>query len=62
MAKVTVYSFKRYGISNDEYPQMPRKATLEAIKACEGAPIEDTAEEVDEAWLDGDGLLGREGK
>lgn len=57
MTMVTVYSFKRYGIYPDENRQMPRKATLEAIKACEGAHIEGTAEEVDASRLDGDGFL-----
>ncbi len=57
MTMVTVYSFERYNINKDENPPMPRKATLAAIKACDGAPIEGTAELVDEARLDGDGFL-----
>lgn len=57
MTMVTVYSFKRYDINADENPQMPRKATIEAIKACEGDPIEGTAEEVDASRLDGNGFL-----
>lgn len=57
MAMVTVYSFTRYDINEDKNPPKPRKATLKAIKSCQGAPIEDTAEEVDEARLDGNGFL-----
>lgn len=56
MAMVTVYSFKGYDPESREMKTAKRKATREAIQMCKGAPIEDTAEEVDEARLDGDGF------
>lgn len=57
MAMVTVYSFKACDPITSEMKTAPRKATREAIQMCQGVPIEDTAEEVDEARLDGNGFL-----
>ena len=53
MVMVTVYSFKAYDPVTSGMKTAPRKATLKAIKSCQGVPIEDTAEEVDEARMDG---------
>ena len=57
MKMVTVYSFKRWDQEASEMKAAPRKATREAILICDGVLIEDTAEDVDEARLDGNGFL-----
>ena len=54
MAKVTVYRFKKYDIESDHEKKSRRWGTREAIEAIDGAVLEDTATEVDEA------VLGRE--
>ena len=43
MPTVTIYRFKKYDISSDEYQKSRRWATLEAIARIGGEPLEDTA-------------------
>ena len=57
MATVTVYYFTQYDINADEKVRSTRPATLEAIAKIEDAIVlEETAQEVDTAQLDGNGF------
>jgi hypothetical protein len=57
MATVTVYYFTHYDINADEKVRSARPATLEAIAKIEDAIVlEETAQEVDTAQLDGNGF------
>lgn len=49
MPTVTVYRFKIYDITTDESRLSRRWGTLEGIKRAGGAPLEETATEVDSA-------------
>lgn len=57
--KVTVYYFEKYDINTDEMVHSKRRATLEAIKRVGGAPLNDTALQVDSSELDGYGFQRR---
>jgi hypothetical protein len=54
---VTVFSFTVYDINSDKIKLSPRKATRDAIARAQGTLLEETAQEVDEAHLDGNGFL-----
>ena len=54
MAKVKVYRFTVYDITNDEQRRSRRWGTRQAIEHARGQVLEDTAIEVDES------VLGRE--
>jgi hypothetical protein len=57
MAKVMVYYFTEYNIVTDEKVRSPRPVTLETIAQIENAIVlEETAQEVDTAELDGNGF------
>lgn len=62
MQKTTVYYFNRYDIKTDNTVRSKRPATREAIAACDGVAIEDTAQEVEVSRLDGNGFLITEGQ
>lgn len=54
LGKVTVYRFKKYNIAMDMSQESRRWATREAIARVFGEVLEDTAIEVDEAYLSSD--------
>ena len=56
MPRVTVYYFTKYDIIVGEMVRSQRPATLETIVVCEGKLLEDTAQQVDAAELDGNGF------
>ncbi len=60
MQKVTVYYFKIYDINTTEILRQPRPATRDAIVSLGCTPIEETAQEVDDSQLDGNGFLRSE--
>ena len=53
----TVFFFEKYDIVKGETVRSKRPATLEAITRAKGAALKDTAQEVDESSLDGNGFL-----
>jgi hypothetical protein len=59
---VTVYRFKVYDITTDEIRLSRRWGTREGIKAARGAPLEETATEVDSALVgqEVEGLTARD--
>lgn len=62
MNKITVFYFKCYDIQSDEMIRSKRPATLEAIKRCNGTPIQESAQEVDSSVLDSEGFLAGDPK
>jgi hypothetical protein len=54
MAKVTVYRFRVYDVTNDEMKQSTRWGTAERIKEISGQICLDTATEVDESEVNSD--------
>jgi len=60
MKKVPVYFFQKYDIISNQKVRSKRPATLEAIDKVKGEPIMETALEVDETELDGDGFRKRQ--
>jgi hypothetical protein len=59
--KVTVYFFEKYDIATDNTVRSKRPATLDTINKVHGQAIDETALEIDETDLDGDGFRKREG-
>ena len=55
MSKVSVYRFKRYDINSDEHLSSSTYATLEAIKQFGCIPLLETAIQIEESKLDGNG-------
>lgn len=62
MNKITVFYFKCYDVQSDEMLRSKRPATVEAIKRCNGTPIQEPAQDVDASALDSEGFLARESK
>jgi hypothetical protein len=60
MKKVTVFYFECYDTGSHEMVRSKRPATRAAIARCKGVAIEETANEVEESWLDGDGFIARD--
>ena len=56
MAKVKVYYFKAWDGYEWNDVRSPRQATLEAIATAEGKAMMETAIEIDESELDGNGF------
>jgi hypothetical protein len=60
MATVKVYYFRQFSIQTGKTERSLRPATREAITGIRGASIlEETAQEVDESELDGNGFYTR---
>lgn len=62
MAKITAYHFKSFSIKERKYlPFFPKMATLERISTIHhgSEPIMETALEIDDSNLDGNGLYTR---
>lgn len=57
MQRIIVYHFELYDIESDSMKLNLRPATSEAIARCKGVLLQDTAQEVDAARLDGNGFL-----
>jgi hypothetical protein len=57
MALVTVYRFTKYDIFSDQKILSPSMATRETIKGCRGKVIEGTGIAIDDARLDGNGMV-----
>ncbi|MDQ5986519.1 MAG: hypothetical protein CSYNP_02249 [Syntrophus sp. SKADARSKE-3] len=55
MSKLTVYQFRVFDINQGMNVLAKRMATLEAINTINGAPIMETAQEVDATEVDGNG-------
>ena len=55
MSKITVYYFTKYDINTDQEVRSKRMATLEFINRIEGAPLMDTAKEINVTDLDENG-------
>jgi hypothetical protein len=55
---VTVYSFKKYDISKDDYIKSKRMGTEDAIKRFGGLVISETAIDIPAIDVNGDGLTG----
>ena len=51
-----VYFFRKYDINNDEFIRSKRPATREAIDRVRGEVLEDTAIQIDDSEVDGDGF------
>jgi hypothetical protein len=60
MKKVTVYFFECFDIIKGQNIRSERPGTLEAITRSNGRPIMETALEIDEAEVDGNGLQRRD--
>jgi hypothetical protein len=61
MAMVTVYRFEVYNVVTDQTTVRPREGTLDAIlRTRRLQPLMETAREVDESELDGDGFVRRQ--
>ena len=58
MAKVIVYQFKKYDINSDKEIASKAYATRQAIEQFGGRLIEESAIEIDESMLDGNGKYG----
>jgi hypothetical protein len=56
VAKVTVYSFEAYNHQIGATDEAKSMATLEAIKSVKGTPLMDTALDVEESEVDGNGF------
>jgi hypothetical protein len=54
---VKVYRFRKYDILAGENKTPPMRGTCEAIERIKGNIIEDSAEEIDSALLDGNGFV-----
>jgi hypothetical protein len=57
MALVTVYRFTKYDIFSDQNIFSLSMATRETIKGCRSKVIEGTGIEIDDARLDGNGMI-----
>lgn len=57
MARVTVYCFFTFRYPTHEPYHWPRAATLKTIHAMKGAPIRETARNVDDSELDHGGFF-----
>ena len=62
MKKVTVYFFEKYDITTDRNVRSKRPATLDTINSVHGQAIVETALEIDETELDGDGVRKSDGQ
>jgi hypothetical protein len=56
MAKVTVYRFTKFDITDGNFKEPPSYASLETIKQIKGTVLEGSAIEIEEAMLDGNGM------
>lgn len=53
---VKVFRYKRYIGSEDKWIYSERWATKKAIDLIDGVPLEDHAADIDEKYLDGNGM------
>ncbi|MDQ3185350.1 MAG: hypothetical protein M3Q16_02590 [Pseudomonadota bacterium] len=57
MAKITVMYYDSYSSEENDAVRSKGPATLNAIEYLKATPILETAQQVDDAWLDENGLL-----
>lgn len=57
MAKVTVMYYDSYFSEENDTVRSKRPATLDTIEHLKATPILETARQVDDTWLDENGLL-----
>jgi hypothetical protein len=57
MAKITVMYYDSYSSEENDAIRSKRPATLDAIEGLKATPIPETAQQVDDIWLDENGLL-----
>jgi len=56
MAKITVYHFRGFSITTNQFHVPPSMATIEFISKHNYDALKETAIEIDESKLDGNGL------